>query len=51
VRFTYRMFQEEKSVFWEFIVSAILVKNVYVHVSEVEIFHFTVPKLLKRKRD
>jgi hypothetical protein len=42
----YRMSQEEKSVFWEVIVSAILSKSVYMYmcptVSEIELFHCTV---------
>jgi hypothetical protein len=52
----YRMPQEERSTFWEVIVSVILSKNVYMTcvlfrtVSERELFHCTVPKLLIRKR-
>jgi hypothetical protein len=50
----YRVSQEQRSVFWEVIVSATLSKkSVYVNVifltvSEVELFHCTVPKVLIR---
>jgi hypothetical protein len=52
----YRMFQEERSIFWEVIVSVILsIKCMCTGVlsrtvSEIETFHCTVPKLLIRKR-
>jgi hypothetical protein len=51
----YRMAQEERSVFWGAIVSVILSKKVYTFVvlrtvSEIELCHCTVPKLLIRKR-
>jgi hypothetical protein len=48
----YRLCQEKRSLFWEVIVSVILSKNnvLFRKVSEVELFHCTVPKLLIRKR-
>jgi hypothetical protein len=52
----YRVYQEERSILWEVIVSVILSKKVYSTrvlfrtVSEIELFHCTVPKLLIRKR-
>jgi hypothetical protein len=48
--------QEERSIFWEFIASVILSNKMYIYmypiltVSEIELFHCTVPKLLIRKR-
>jgi hypothetical protein len=46
-----RVSQEERSIFWEVIVSVILSKkSVYVHVSYSELFHSTVPKFLISKR-
>jgi hypothetical protein len=50
------MSQEERSVFWEVIVSVILRKKclctyiLFRTDSEIELFHCTVPKLLIRKR-
>jgi hypothetical protein len=44
----YRMPQEDRSIFWEVIISDILEKSVLVHVSSSE--RFPVPKLLIRKR-
>jgi hypothetical protein len=52
----YRVSQEERSILWEVIVSVILSKNcictcvLFWTVSEIELFHCTVPKLLIRKR-
>jgi hypothetical protein len=53
----YRVSQEERSVFWEVVISVILSKRVYVYMlcSVVNGFrgtavHCTVPKLLIRKR-
>jgi hypothetical protein len=54
-RTLYRMSQVEKSVFWEVILSVILRKKcvctcvLFRTVSEIELFHCTVPKLLIRK--
>jgi len=52
----YRVSQEEMSIFWEVIVSVILSKKVYIYtsvllrtVSEIEIFHCTVAKLLIKR--
>jgi hypothetical protein len=48
--------QEERSTFWDLIVSVIpSKKKLYMYmcpipVSEIELFHSTVPKLLIRKR-
>jgi hypothetical protein len=56
ILYTYRVSQEGRSVFWEVIVSVILRKNcIYTcvqfrTVSEIELFHCTVPNLLLRKR-
>jgi hypothetical protein len=53
--YLYRMSQEERSIFWEVIVSAILSKNMYTCMCPIpygfreELFHCTVPKLLIRK--
>jgi hypothetical protein len=52
--YIYRMSQQEKSVFWEIIVSVVL-KRIYTcvlfrTVSEIQLFHCTGPKLLIRKR-
>jgi hypothetical protein len=53
---TYRVFQEERSIFWEVTVLVILTKKcictcvLFRTVSENELFHCTVPKLLLRKR-
>jgi hypothetical protein len=49
------MYQEEGSIFWEVIVSAILSEIIYMYtcpipVSEIQLFHCTVPKLLISKR-
>jgi hypothetical protein len=41
-----RVFQKERSIFWEVIVS-VIVSKIY---TEIEIFHCTDPKLLIRKR-
>jgi hypothetical protein len=47
----YRTFQEEKSVFWEVIVSVIPSKKIlFMYVSYSKLLHSTVPKLLIRKR-
>ena len=51
----YRVSQEERSIFWEVIVSVILSKNICINtcpipVSEVELFECTTGKLLIRKR-
>jgi hypothetical protein len=52
----YRMSQEERSIFWEVIVSVLLSKKcvctcvLFRTVSEIELFHRTVPKLLITKR-
>jgi hypothetical protein len=49
----YSVFHEERSIFWEVIISVILSKKVYIlfgKVSEIELFHCTVPKLFIRKR-
>jgi hypothetical protein len=52
----YRLSQNERSIFWEVIVLVILSKNcihtcaLFQTVSEIELFHCTVPKLLIRKR-
>jgi hypothetical protein len=53
----HRVFQEEKSIFWEVIVSVILNKKLYIYTyvlfrtaSEIEIFHCIVPDLFIRKR-
>jgi hypothetical protein len=54
----YRVSQEERSIFWEVIVSAILRRKqkfictcvLFRTVSEIELFHCTVPNLLIRKR-
>jgi hypothetical protein len=51
-----RVSQEERSVFWEVMIMDILSKNcaytcvLFRTVSEIELFHWTLPKLLKRKR-
>jgi hypothetical protein len=51
----YGVSQEEKSIFWEVTVSVILSKKyictcvLFRTVSEIELFHCTVPKLLIRK--
>jgi hypothetical protein len=53
---TYRVSQEERSIFWEVIVWLILSKKfictcvLFRTVSDIELFHCTVPKLLIRKR-
>jgi hypothetical protein len=55
VRAVYRLSQE-RLIFWEVIVSVILINNcvctcvVFRKVSEIEVFHCTIPKLLIRKR-
>jgi hypothetical protein len=52
----HRVSQEEGSIFWEVIVSVILSKTyictcvLFGTVFETEIFHYTIPKLLIRKR-
>jgi hypothetical protein len=52
----YRVSQEERSIFWEVTVSVILSKMckctcvLFRTVSEIELFHCTVPKLLIRNR-
>jgi hypothetical protein len=52
----YRESQEDRSIFWEVIVSVILSKSsictcdLFRAVSEAELFHCTVPKLLIRER-
>jgi hypothetical protein len=52
---TNSMSQEERSIFWDVTVPAILSKKyictciLYRTVSEIQLFHCTVPKLLKRK--
>jgi hypothetical protein len=51
----YKVSQEERSIFQEATVSVILSKKLYTYmcpipVSEIELFHYTVPKLLIRKR-
>jgi hypothetical protein len=45
----------ERSIFWEVILSVILNKKVYMYmyyipVSEIEVFHCTIPNFLTRKR-
>jgi hypothetical protein len=46
IYFTFRVSEEERSIFWEVIVSVILTKTVYVHVSYSELFprynYFTI---------
>jgi uncharacterized membrane protein YkvI len=48
------MSQEKQSIFWEVVVSVVL--SIYIYtcvfrtVSEIELFHCTVPKVLTRKR-
>jgi hypothetical protein len=51
------MSQEESSIFLGVILSVIVIKELYMYmcpipktVSEIELFHCTVPKLLIRKR-
>jgi hypothetical protein len=49
------MSQEERSIFWEVILSAILTKKTYVYMCPIkkgfrDLFHCTFPKLLLRKR-
>jgi hypothetical protein len=54
----YRVYQEERSIYKEVIISVILSKKkkyictcvLFQKVSELELFHCTVPKLLIRKR-
>jgi hypothetical protein len=52
----YRVSQEERSIFWDIIVSVILSKNcvytcvLFWTVSEVELFHCTIPTFLVRKK-
>jgi hypothetical protein len=51
----YRMSQEERTIFCEVILSVVLSKKLYTcvlfrTVSEIELFHCTVPKFLIRKR-
>jgi hypothetical protein len=56
VTLLYRVFQEERPLFWEVIGSAILGKKVYMYmrefqmVSKIELFQCIVPKLLIRKK-
>jgi hypothetical protein len=50
----YSVSQDERSIFWEITVSAILRKKVYmsmcpIPVSEIELFEYTVAKLLIKK--
>jgi hypothetical protein len=52
----YSVPQEERSIFWEVIVSVILSKKcistcvLFRTVSEIELFHCTVPKWMTRQR-
>jgi len=52
----YRVSHEERSIFWEVIVSVIISKNIYMNmcpipnISEIELFECTTAKLLIRKR-
>jgi hypothetical protein len=56
IELLYRVFQEERSVFWEVIVSVMLAKKLYMYMCPIpncfrdRVFHCTVPKLFIRER-